>query len=139
MSVGSEATNQQAVDDSSNDALVIVDDSHYPPGLWNFMAKEISIVLKIQTGCLKENLNLQSLTFIINCFFILVHVNWYSVTPTSKRGKRGRPKGSTGVPRRSRGRGGVRKSLSAAELAGAQAGMTAAYAAYGYNIAGKNV
>ena len=60
------------------------------------------------------------------------------VTPTSKRGsgKRGRPKGSTGVPRRSRGRGGVRKSLSAAELAGAQAGMTAAYAAYGYNIAG---
>lgn len=79
MSVGSEATNQQAVDDSSNDALVIVDDSHYPP-----------------------------------------------VTPTSKRGKRGRPKGSTGVPRRSRGRGGVRKSLSAAELAGAQAGMTAA-------------
>lgn len=89
MSVGSEATNQQAVDDSSNDALVIVDDSHYPP-----------------------------------------------VTPTSKRGKRGRPKGSTGVPRRSRGRGGVRKSLSAAELAGAQAGMTAAYAAYGYNIAG---
>lgn len=91
MSVGSEATNQQAVDDSSNDALVIVDDSHS---------------------------------------------NFSPVTPTSKRGKRGRPKGSTGVPRRSRGRGGVRKSLSAAELAGAQAGMTAAYAAYGYNIAG---
>lgn len=41
MSVGSEATNQQAVDDSSNDALVIVDDSHsnFSPGLWNLMAK----------------------------------------------------------------------------------------------------
>lgn len=61
------------------------------------------------------------------------------VTPTGKRGtgKRGRPKGSTGVPRRSRGRGSIRKSLSAAELAGAQAGMTAAYAAYGYNITGR--
>ena len=34
MSVGSEATNQQGVDDSSNDALVIVDDAHsgFPPG-----------------------------------------------------------------------------------------------------------
>lgn len=78
MSVGSEATNQQAVDDSSNDALVIVDDSHYPPGLWNLWLKKFQLFLKIQTGCLKENLNLQSFTFIINCFFIHVPVNWFS-------------------------------------------------------------
>lgn len=37
--------------------------------------KKFQLFLKIQTGCLKENLNLQSLTFIIDCFFILVHVN----------------------------------------------------------------
>ncbi|XP_029637350.1 chromatin-remodeling ATPase INO80-like [Octopus sinensis] len=59
-------------------------------------------------------------------------------TPT-KRGtgrSRGRPKGS-GVGRRPRGRGTAKKALSAAEIAGAQAGMTAAYAAYGYNFTGQ--
>ncbi|XP_071081185.1 chromatin-remodeling ATPase INO80-like [Haliotis cracherodii] len=55
-------------------------------------------------------------------------------TPPSKRGRgRGRPRGS-GVGRRPRGRG-TKKALSAAEIAGAQAGMTAAYAALGYNVA----
>ncbi|XP_052275442.1 chromatin-remodeling ATPase INO80-like [Dreissena polymorpha] len=57
------------------------------------------------------------------------------VTPKKTRG-RGRPKGS-GVGRgRPRGRGGTKRALSAAEIAGAQAGMTAAYAAYGYNYTG---
>lgn len=58
------------------------------------------------------------------------------MTTPNKRGtgKRGRPKGSTGT-RRPRGRG-LKKALSAAEIAGAQAGMTAAYAAYGYNFTG---
>jgi hypothetical protein len=39
MSVGSEATNQQGIDDSSNDALVIVDDAHsgFPPGILLFL------------------------------------------------------------------------------------------------------
>ncbi|KAJ8308012.1 LOW QUALITY PROTEIN: hypothetical protein KUTeg_012886 [Tegillarca granosa] len=93
MSYGSEFTQQSSIglaDDSSNDALVIVDDS------------------------------LSAASF--------------GQTPKG-RGKRGRPKGSTGT-RRPRGRGGVKKSLSAAEIAGAQAGMTAAYAAYGYNFTG---
>ncbi|KAL5008979.1 hypothetical protein ScPMuIL_014560 [Solemya velum] len=96
MSVGSEANPQLAqlgADDSSNDGLVIVDDSHptFPPVTQN--------------------------------------------TP-SKRGRgRGRPKGST-MGRRTRGRGSAKKALSAAEIAGAQAGMTAAYAAYGYNFKG---
>lgn len=58
MLVGSEVINQQVVDDSSNDVLVIVDDFYYFLGLWNFMVKEILIVLKIQIGCFKENLNL---------------------------------------------------------------------------------
>lgn len=95
MSYGSEFTQQSSIglaDDSSNDALVIVDDS----------------------------LSAASASF--------------GQTPKG-RGKRGRPKGSTGT-RRPRGRGGVKKSLSAAEIAGAQAGMTAAYAAYGYNFTG---
>ncbi|KAL3872724.1 hypothetical protein ACJMK2_035930 [Sinanodonta woodiana] len=60
----------------------------------------------------------------------------FSSTPKRGRG-RGRPKGS-GVGRgRPRGRGGAKKALSAAEIAGAQAGMTAAYAAYGYSLTGK--
>ncbi|XP_060081949.1 chromatin-remodeling ATPase INO80-like [Ylistrum balloti] len=60
-----------------------------------------------------------------------------NITPSTKRGKRGRPKGSvSSTGRRPRGRGSVRKALSAAEIAGAQAGMTAAYAAYGYNFTG---
>lgn len=95
MSYGSEMTQQSgiAVDDSSNDALVIVDD----PLLGG---------------------STQALT-----------------TPTKRgTGKRGRPKGSTGT-RRPRGRG-LKKALSAAEIAGAQAGLTAAYAAYGYNVTG---
>ncbi|KAK3093780.1 hypothetical protein FSP39_020132, partial [Pinctada imbricata] len=95
VSYSGELTNQQfaGVDDSSNDGLVIVDDSNslYSPG----------------NGAGNQ----------------------------STRGKRGRPKGSTGRPRRPRGRGSVKKALSAAELAGAQAAMTAAYAAYGYNLA----
>lgn len=70
MSVGSEATNQQAVDDSSNDALVIVDDSHYPPGLWNFMAKEISFVLKIQTWVSQGKLEF---TIFYNYYKLLFH------------------------------------------------------------------
>uniref|UniRef100_A0A2C9KB78 Chromatin-remodeling ATPase INO80 n=2 Tax=Biomphalaria glabrata TaxID=6526 RepID=A0A2C9KB78_BIOGL len=54
-----------------------------------------------------------------------------------KRGRgRGRPRGS-GVGKRPRGRGSAKKALSAAEIAGAHAGMTAAYAAYGYNFTGK--
>ena len=54
-----------------------------------------------------------------------------------KRGRgRGRPRGS-GVGKRPRGRGGAKKAMTAAEIAGAQAGMTAAYAAYGYNFTGK--
>ena len=57
-------------------------------------------------------------------------------TPTGKRG-RGRPKGSGTGRGRPRGRGGTKRALSAAEIAGAQAGMTAAYAAYGYNLTGK--
>ena len=56
-------------------------------------------------------------------------------TPTGKRG-RGRPKGSGTGRGRPRGRGGTKRALSAAEIAGAQAGMTAAYAAYGYNLTG---
>ncbi|PVD25847.1 hypothetical protein C0Q70_13511 [Pomacea canaliculata] len=57
-------------------------------------------------------------------------------TPTKppKKG-RGRPRGS-GVGRRPRGRGSAKKTMTAAEIAGAQAGMTAAYAAYGYNFTG---
>lgn len=57
-------------------------------------------------------------------------------TPTRppKKG-RGRPRGS-GVGRRPRGRGSAKKTMTAAEIAGAQAGMTAAYAAYGYNFTG---
>ena len=57
-------------------------------------------------------------------------------TPTQpvKKG-RGRPRGS-GVGRRPRGRGSAKKTMTAAEIAGAQAGMTAAYAAYGYNFTG---
>ncbi|ESO83010.1 hypothetical protein LOTGIDRAFT_236919 [Lottia gigantea] len=54
-------------------------------------------------------------------------------TPTPKKGRgRGRPKGSS-IGRKPKGRGG-KKAMSAAEIAGAQAGLTAAYAAYGYNI-----
>ncbi|XP_060568096.1 chromatin-remodeling ATPase INO80-like [Ruditapes philippinarum] len=94
LSVGSE-TPQQAmfnIDDSSNDALVIVDDASTTP------------------------------------------------TPTPKKTRgRGRPKGS-GVGRgRPRGRGGTKRALSAAEIAGAQAGMTAAYKAYGYSYTGPPV
>lgn len=89
LSVGSETPQQSSfgIDDSSNDALVIVDDS--------------------------------------------------SATPTPKKTRgRGRPKGS-GVGRgRPRGRGGTKRALSAAEIAGAQAGMTAAYKAYGYSYTG---
>ncbi|XP_076441698.1 chromatin-remodeling ATPase INO80-like isoform X2 [Babylonia areolata] len=48
---------------------------------------------------------------------------------------RGRPRGS-GVGRRPRGRGSAKKTMTAAEIAGAHAGMTAAYAAYGYNFTG---
>lgn len=60
-----------------------------------------------------------------------------AIVPKKTRG-RGRPKGS-GVGRgRPRGRGGTKRALSAAEIAGAQAGMTAAYKAYGYNYTGKN-
>ncbi|CAL1526196.1 unnamed protein product [Lymnaea stagnalis] len=56
---------------------------------------------------------------------------------TPKRGRgRGRPRG-TGVGKRPRGRGSAKKAMSAAEIAGAHAGMTAAYAAYGYNFTGK--
>ncbi|XP_050405390.1 chromatin-remodeling ATPase INO80 [Patella vulgata] len=56
-------------------------------------------------------------------------------TPIPKKGRgRGRPKGS-GVGRKPRGRGG-KKAMTAAEIAGAQAGLTAAYAAYGYNFTG---
>ncbi|XP_074643398.1 chromatin-remodeling ATPase INO80-like [Tubulanus polymorphus] len=64
-------------------------------------------------------------------------VSSQSVTtpPPVKRG-RGRPKGSGVGGGRKRGRGSVRKALSAAEIAGAQAGLTAAYAAYGYNLKG---
>ncbi|KAH9509093.1 putative DNA helicase ino80 [Bulinus truncatus] len=54
-----------------------------------------------------------------------------------KRGRgRGRPRGS-GVGKRPRGRGSAKKAMTAAEIAGAHAGMTAAYAAYGYNFTGK--
>lgn len=92
LSVGSETPQQSGlvIDESSNDALVIVDDTLTP-----------------------------------------------SNTPTPKKTRgRGRPKGS-GVGRgRPRGRGGTKRALSAAEIAGAQAGMTAAYAAYGYNYTG---
>ncbi|XP_052767691.1 chromatin-remodeling ATPase INO80-like [Mya arenaria] len=56
-------------------------------------------------------------------------------TPNKPRG-RGRPKGSGTGRGRPRGRGGTKRALSAAEIAGAQAGMTAAYAAYGYNYTG---
>ncbi|VDI53953.1 DNA helicase INO80 [Mytilus galloprovincialis] len=93
ISYGSELTQQSGfgVDDSSNDALVIVDDP-------------------------------------------LLGGSTQALTPPTKKGKRGRPKGSTGT-RRPRGRG-LKKALSAAEIAGAQAGLTAAYAAYGYNFTG---
>ena len=96
LSVGSELQQQQPAfflgDDSSNDALVIVDDA-----------------------------------------------NTSSPVPTPTTGKRGRgrPKGSGTGRGRPRGRGGTKRALSAAEIAGAQAGMTAAYAAYGYNFTGK--
>ena len=94
LSVGSEVQQQPSFfigDDSSNDALVIVDDANAPSPV---------------------------------------------PTPTGKRG-RGRPKGSGTGRGRPRGRGGTKRALSAAEIAGAQAGMTAAYAAYGYNFTGK--
>ncbi|KAL4238749.1 putative DNA helicase ino80 [Mactra antiquata] len=91
LSVGSETPQQLGLnlDDSSNDGLVIVDDT-----------SAVS-------------------------------------TPTRKKTRgRGRPKGS-GVGRgRPRGRGGTKRALSAAEIAGAQAGMTAAYKAYGYSYTG---
>ncbi|XP_045175663.2 chromatin-remodeling ATPase INO80-like [Mercenaria mercenaria] len=90
LSVGSETPQPVlfSIDDSSNDALVIVDDASTP-------------------------------------------------TPTPKKTRgRGRPRGS-GVGRgRPRGRGGTKRALSAAEIAGAQAGMTAAYKAYGYSYTG---
>lgn len=69
------------------------------------------------------------------------HTSFPPLTPVPtppKRGtgrSRGRPKGS-GVGKRPRGRGTAKKALTAAEIAGAQAGMTAAYAAYGYNFTG---
>ena len=91
--MGSEAQQQTSFflgDDSSNDALVIVDDANSSSPV---------------------------------------------PTPTGKRG-RGRPKGSGTGRGRPRGRGGTKRALSAAEIAGAQAGMTAAYAAYGYNYTG---
>ena len=59
--------------------------------------------------------------------------------PTPKTRGRGRPRGSGTGRGRPRGRGGTKKALSAAEIAGAQAGMTAAYAAYGYNITGSKL
>lgn len=68
--------------------------------------------------------------------FYCIIINLIALTPPTKKGKRGRPKGSTGT-RRPRGRG-LKKALSAAEIAGAQAGLTAAYAAYGYNFTGKD-
>ncbi|GAB6031698.1 hypothetical protein CHUAL_009450 [Chamberlinius hualienensis] len=54
-------------------------------------------------------------------------------TPTGRG--RGRPKGTCGSKRTS-GRGGRGSGTAAAEMAGAQAGATAAYAAYGYSVAG---
>ena len=57
-------------------------------------------------------------------------------TPSKPSKKsRGRPRGA-GISRRPRGRGSAQKTMTAAEIAGAQAGMTAAYAAYGYNFTG---
>ncbi|XP_041352377.1 chromatin-remodeling ATPase INO80-like [Gigantopelta aegis] len=65
------------------------------------------------------------------------HNTFPPVTSTPKsQGKRGRSRGrprGTGVGRRPRGRG-SKKLLSAAEIHGAQAGMNAAYAAYGYSL-----
>jgi len=92
LSVGSETPHQSGliIDESSNDALVIVDDAMAPTN-----------------------------------------------TPTPKKSRgRGRPKGSGTGRGRPRGRGGTKRALSAAEIAGAQAGMTAAYKAYGYNYKG---
>lgn len=92
--MGSETPQQSGlvIDESSNDALVIVDDATTTPA---------------------------------------------NTAPAKKTRGRGRPKGS-GVGRgRPRGRGGTKRALSAAEIAGAQAGMTAAYAAYGYNYTGR--
>ena len=58
----------------------------------------------------------------------------------SKRGgrPRGRPRGS-GTTHRSRGRGSIQKSLSAAEAAAAVAAKKAAYAAYGYSFTGEQL
>ncbi|XP_013388979.2 uncharacterized protein LOC106157780 [Lingula anatina] len=59
------------------------------------------------------------------------------VTSTPKRGsgRRGRPRGS-GMGRRPRGRGSITKALTAAEIAGAKAGKSAAFKAYGYSFTG---
>ncbi len=82
--------------------------------------------------------NINKNTFTSRYLFIFVVIGSGKVPP-SKRSTgrpRGRPRGS-GVGRRPRGRGSVRKAIAAAELAGAEAGKSAAYARYGYSYAGK--
>ena len=69
-------------------------------------------------------------------YLSIISVSSKPIQPPKRGRGRGRPRGS-GVGRRPRGRGGAKKAMSAAEIAGAQAGMTAAYAAYGYNFTGK--
>ncbi|CAH1792106.1 unnamed protein product [Owenia fusiformis] len=62
-----------------------------------------------------------------------------STPPPTKRGGLARGRGKktpTGGGRRPRGRGSLRKAISAAEIAGKQAAKEAAYAAYGYSLQG---
>ncbi|KAL8590096.1 hypothetical protein ACOMHN_034327 [Nucella lapillus] len=89
--------------------------------------------LPLLGGAQEDSSNDGGLVIVDDAHTIFPPVTSTPVQPVKKG--RGRPRGS-GVGRRPRGRGSAKKTMTAAERAGAQAGMTAAYAAYGYNFTG---